>query len=86
MTSIEEAREFCSQALPYAIVYEAALAGANFQKLPVQWTLEAPALVFIEISEEGQGHALSMRPSRNGRNAVVATLPNALMVELAQAA
>ena len=59
VTSIDEAREFCGHGLPHAIVYEAALAGANFQKLRAQWTAEAPALVFIEISEEGHGHAVS---------------------------
>jgi len=90
VTSIEEAREFCGHGLPHAIVYEAALAGANFQKLRAQWADEAPALVFIEISEEGHGHAVSaldgIRTSRIGRDAVMTALPNALIAELAQAA
>jgi CheY-like chemotaxis protein len=90
VTSIEEAREFCGHGLPHAIVYEAALAGANFQKLRAQWAAEAPALVFIEINEEGHGHAVSslggFRTSRIGRNAVMTALPNALLAELAQAA
>ena len=88
VTSIDEAREFCGHGLPHAIIYEAALGGDNFQKLRAEWAAEAPVLAFIEISEEGHGHAVSdlggVRTSRIGRNAVMTALPNALMAELAQ--
>jgi hypothetical protein len=90
VTSIDEAREFCGHGLPHAIIYEAALAGTNFQKLRAEWAAEAPTLAFIEISEEGHGHAVSdlggVRTSRIGRNAVLTALPSALTAELAQAA
>jgi hypothetical protein len=90
VTSIEEAREFCASGLPHAVIYEAAIAGTNFQKLRLEWLADAPKLVFIEIAEDGRSHAVSdlggFRTSRIGRDAVMTALPDALMTELAQAA
>ncbi len=85
--TVDEAREFCSSGLPHAIVYEAALAGENFQKLRTDWNREVPTLAFIEISEQGRELEVSdlggHRTSRVGRDVIASALPNALIFELA---
>lgn len=86
VTSVEEARQFCDSGMPHAIVYEAALAGENFQRLRREWSAEVRGLAFIEIAE--QGHALEVtdlggnRTSRVGRDAIATALPSALQFEL----
>jgi DNA-binding NtrC family response regulator len=86
VASVEEARQFCESGMPHAIVYEAALAGENFQRLRRDWSAEVRTLAFIEIGE--QGHALEVsdmggnRTSRVGRDALATALPSALLFEL----
>ena len=88
VATVDEARQFCSDGLPHAIIFEAALAGENFRKLRADWSSEAPTLAFIEISEQGRdlevcdlgGH----HTSRIGRDVIVNALPGALMFELAK--
>jgi hypothetical protein len=87
--TVDEARQFCSNGLPHAIVFEAALAGENFHKLRAAWSSEVPSLAFIEISEQGRALEISdlggHRSSRIGRDVIISALPNALMFELAKA-
>jgi len=86
--SVDEARQFCSNGLPHAIVFEAALAGEHFHKLRTAWSIEVPTLAFIEISEQGRELEISdlggHRTTRIGRDVIIAALPNALMFELAK--
>ncbi len=82
--STDAAREFCSHAMPHAVVYEAALGG--MEALRKRLLAELPSLVFIRLAEEGH----SFEVSRNGnveiatvgRDAIVTSLPAALSYEL----
>ena len=90
VNSVDEAEEFVRDALPHAIVYESALAGDRFQRLCDGILTEVPGFVFIEISEEGNGLALSSETgeqrARVGREAVAESLPSALLFELSRTA
>ena len=86
--SVEEAEEFCRDALPHAIVYESVLANDRFQKLRLGISSEMPSFVFIEVSPEGSRLQLSTNSADNhariGRDAVMQSLPSALIYELSR--
>jgi len=86
--SVAEAAQFCNDGLPHAIVYESALAGQRFDQLRNDLLAEAPDLAFIEIAEEGNDFEISSftgaQATRVGRDAIVASLPSALMFELSK--
>ena len=86
--SIAAAAEFCNDGLPHAIVYESALGGERFERLRDDLLTEAPELAFIEIAEEGSSFEISSftgaQATRVGRDAIVASLPSALMFELSK--
>jgi hypothetical protein len=88
VNSVEEAEEFCRDALPHAIVYESALAGQRFQQLRDGISTEVPTFVFIEIAEEGSAFELSGEGDRHhalvGRSTVTESLPSAMIFELSQ--
>ena len=88
VTTIEEAEEFCRDALPHAIIYESVLANDRFQKLRAGISAEMAAFVFIEIAPEGNSLQLSTQRNDNGarigRDAVMQSLPSALIFELAR--
>jgi hypothetical protein len=88
VSSIEEAEEFCRDALPQALVYESSLGGARFQKLRGNIESDLPGFAFIEVAAEGAGFTLSNEGSRQhaviGREAVLASLPSALIYELSR--
>jgi hypothetical protein len=88
VNSVEEAEEFCRDALPHAIVYESALAGQRFQQLRDGISTEVPTFVFIEIAEEGSAFELSGEGDRHhalvGRSTVTESLPSALIFELSR--
>jgi len=88
VNGVEEAEEFCRDALPHAIVYESVLAGDRFQKLRNGISAEMPSFVFIEVAPEGGALQLSTnRPdngARIGRDAVMQSLPSALIYELSR--
>lgn len=88
VSSVDEADEFCREALPQAVIYESALAGQRFEKLRASIEAEVPGFVFIEISPEGDGFALSNEGQRRhatiGRDAVLGSLPSALIFELSR--
>ncbi len=85
--NIEEAEEFCRDGLPHAIICEAVLHGHRYDKLRAGIVAELPGFVFIEIEEEGR--ALELRSqavdgrTRIGRDAILESLPTALLFELA---
>jgi len=88
VNSVDEAEEFCRDALPHAIVYESALAGQRFERLRKDILTEVPSFVFIEIAEEGNAFELSGEGPQHfaivGRNAVLESLPSALIFELSR--
>jgi len=88
VATIEEAEEFCRDALPHAIIYESVLANDRFQKLRAGISAEMAAFVFIEIAPEGNSLQLSTQRNDNGarigRDAVMQSLPSALIFELAR--
>ena len=90
VNSVEEAEEFCRDALPHAIIYESVLAGDRFHKLRVSISSEMPSFVFIEVAPEGSALQLSTNGqesgARIGRDAVIQSLPSALIFELSRTA
>ena len=88
VASIEEAREFCNGGMPHAILHESALGGERFERLRAELLADMPQLVFIELTEDGQGMETRKVGSRQftcvNRNAVIESLPPALMFELSR--
>lgn len=88
VNSVEEAEEFCRDALPHAIIYESVLSGDRFHRLRVGITAEMPSFVFIEVAPEGSALQLSTHGNesgaRIGREAVMQSLPSALIFELSR--
>lgn len=88
VTSVDEAREFCVDGLPHAIVYEAVLAGERLDDLRAELRHELPDFPFIEIVEEGGVFEVSrfgQSPvARVGRDALQTSLPSALVYELSK--
>jgi len=86
VATVEQAEEFCRDALPHAIIYESVLANDRFQKLRVGISSEMPTFVFIEIAPEGNAFQLFTQSNgdgaRIGRDAVMKSLPSALIFEL----
>lgn len=86
VTSLDECTEFCSEGLPHAIVIEASLKGSRFQQLMSDIRAEVPEFVFIEIEEQGAAFQISsVSPTgiaRVGRDAILGSLPSALVYEL----
>ena len=88
VNGVEEAEEFCRDALPHAIIYESVLAGDRFHKLRDGIAAEMPSFVFIEVAPEGNALQLSTNAkdggARIGRDAVMQSLPSALIYELSR--
>jgi len=87
-TSVDEAREFCRGGLPHAIIYESAIGGERFDQLRRELLAEVPQLSFIAIGEDGREYESSVRDghqiTRVGRDAVMTSLPSALLFELSR--
>jgi hypothetical protein len=90
VNSVDEAREFCRGGLPHAIVIESVLRGDRFNALRNEVYAESDEVVFIEIIEEGNTFEISgfggLSMARVGRDAILTSLPSALMFELAKTA
>jgi hypothetical protein len=88
VTSIEEARDFCRSGLPHAIVVESVLRGDRFNDLRNEVDSAGGDVVFIEIIEEGNAFEISgfggLSMARVGRDAILTSLPSALMFELSK--
>lgn len=88
VSTSDAAREFCQQGLPHAIIYESALYDADFDRLRNDVRQQCPELAWIEITEQGAAFEISsfggMSMARVGRDAIGASLPSALMFELAK--
>ncbi|HEX7640325.1 MAG TPA: hypothetical protein VF457_18170 [Burkholderiaceae bacterium] len=90
VNSVDEAEEFCRDALPHAMVYESLLANERFHKLQAGILAEMPHFVFLEIAAEGSEMQLSthadVQHARIGREAIEQALPSALIFELSKTA
>ena len=88
VSSVEEAGQFCADGLPHAIVFESALRGDRLDALRGQILEQAPDFVFIEIAEEGRDFEVSgfsgTGMARVGRDAILSSLPSALLFELSR--
>ncbi len=88
VNSVDEAVEFCRDGLPHAVVYEAALAGERFEKLRADMLTEVPTMAFVQIAEHGKAFEVLNLGSHQfasvGRDALLESLPAAMMFELAR--
>lgn len=88
--SIDEARSFCGEGLPHALIYEDAFAGEAFEQLRRQLQQQAPQLAFVRIVDDGRAFELRQVGGRTqacvGRDAIVRELRAALQFELERAA
>jgi hypothetical protein len=88
VNSVDEAREFCRGGLPHAIIIESVLRGDRFNDFRNEVESEGADVVFIEIIEEGNTFEISgfggLSMARVGRDAILTSLPSALMFELAK--
>jgi hypothetical protein len=88
VSSINEAKVFCQQALPHAIVFESNLRGPGFDKLVIGIRKEVPEFVLLELLEAGDTFEISSTSptgvARVGREAILAGLPSALVYELSK--
>lgn len=86
--SVDEAVDFCREALPHAIVFEAVLRGERLDQLAEDIRAELPGFSFIEIAEEGHAFEISgfngMNHARVGRDGLQQALPSALVFELSK--
>ncbi|WP_280152993.1 hypothetical protein [Piscinibacter sp. XHJ-5] len=89
VASVDEAKDFCREGLPHAIIVEGILNGEKLRQLRSQIGSELPEFPFIEIIEEGSSFAMSgfdgAPMGRVGRDAIESALPSVLMFELSRA-
>ena len=88
VSSVEEAADFCQEALPHAIVFEGILEGERMAQLRSELWAEVPNMAFIEITEEGDVFEMSDSRTGNvacvGREALETSLPSVLLFELSR--
>ncbi len=88
VTSIDAAQEFCRGSLPHGIVYEGLLDTDRFEALRGEVLAAAPGIAFVEIAEHGKAFAVHNSGGHPfvsvGRDALLGSLPAALMFELAR--
>ena len=90
VNSVDEAKAFCQEGLPHAIIIESVLRGERFDDMADFISAERPDFVFIEIVEEGSTFEISGFTgtgfARVGRDAIMTSLPSALAFELSKSA
>lgn len=88
VNTVEEAEEFCRDAIPHAIVFESTLVGERFDRLTRSLRTEMPGFALIEIADEGAAFKLSGEGPGGqaviGRDAVLPSLASALIFELSK--
>jgi hypothetical protein len=88
VSSVAEARQFCQQGMPQAIVYESAVYDGAFDTLRSDIRRQQPELAWIEISAQGESFEISSfdgtSMARIGRDAINSSLASALLFELAK--
>ena len=84
--AVSDAIEFCREGLPHAILIESRLRATLFEQLMREIRAEVPEFVFIEITDDGTQFEISpVSPTgmaRVGRDAIMRSLPSALVYEL----
>lgn len=89
VNTVEEAEEFCRDAIPHAIVYESTLVGERFDRLAQSLRAEMPGFALIQVADEGAGFKLSGEAPGGhalvGRDTVLQSLASALIFELSKA-
>ncbi len=88
VSSVGEATQFCREALPHAIIFESSLRGQRLDQLVASIRQEVPDFVLLEVLDEGSAFDIStISPTgvaRVGREAILTSLPSALVYELAR--
>ncbi|MDE2369687.1 MAG: hypothetical protein KGN16_12015 [Burkholderiales bacterium] len=88
VTTLEQARALLAEGLPHALVYEATLGGDRFERLRAELLAEEPTLAFIQIAEQGKTFEVVNRGGHQfasvGRDAIIESLPAALLFELSR--
>jgi hypothetical protein len=88
VSSVEEAQNFCREALPHAIIVESIQRGSRFAQLRDEIVAEVPDFVFIEIIEEGSTFETTgfggSGIAKVGRDVIASSLPSALMFEMSK--
>jgi hypothetical protein len=86
--SVEEAQLLCSDGLPHAMVYDSTLAGDRFEVLRSQMLAEVPNIAFIRLADQGKAFEVLNVGGRQfasvGRDAIIESLPPALIFELSR--
>jgi len=86
VATLDEAQQICSEGVPHAVVYEASMGGARFDRLRAELLAEVPTLAFIEIAEQGKAFEVLNVGGRQfasvGRDGILQALPAALLFEL----
>jgi hypothetical protein len=86
VSTLEEARAFCREGLPHAIVADARVGGDRLPSLQRELLDDAPGLAVIEVAEHHDGYRTSIddaaQLARVGRASLVEGLPAVLMFEL----
>ncbi len=88
VTSVDEAREFCMGGMPHALVHDGLLGGDRFESLRQELLASVPTLAFIRVTDDGKAFEVANVGGRQfasvGRDAILDSLPSALMFELAR--
>ena len=86
--SVEDAQLLCSDGLPHAMVYDSTLAGDRFEALRSQMLAEVPNIAFIRLADQGKAFEVLNVGGRQvasvGRDAIIESLPAALLFELSR--
>jgi hypothetical protein len=88
VSSVTEARQLCAEGLPHAVVYESSLGGDHFEQLREHILTEVPTICFVAIAEQGKAFEVLNVGDRQfasvGRDAILDSLPAALLFELSR--
>lgn len=88
VSSVEEAIDFCRDALPHALIVEGILESERLAQLRTEIWAEVPSFAFIQIVEEGQAFEMSDtgtgQIARVGRGAIDTALSAVLLFELSK--
>ncbi len=88
VTSVEEAQQLVADGLPHAMIYDSTLAGDHFERLRNEMLAEVPNITFIRLAEQGKAFEVLNVGGRQfasvGRDAIIESLPAALMFELSR--
>jgi hypothetical protein len=88
VTSVEEAIDFCKEALPHGFIFESILRCESLRQLRQHMAQQSPHFMMIEILEEGTTHEVStvgpQSVARVGKEAIQTALAEVLVHELSK--